>query len=83
MEKESNKIETKDLLTVEIYEMIARKLLAIAQDGTVSCPQALALAEQLGVSGRIVGLAANDKGIKISRCQLGCFGVPQGQKHGI
>ena len=39
----------------------------------ISCAKARALAEQLGLSYKQVGEAANELGIKIHSCQLGCF----------
>ena len=49
-------------------------------DGRLSCASALALAEEFGVAPLEVGEAANELGIKIVACQLGCFG--QGRKEG-
>jgi molybdopterin-guanine dinucleotide biosynthesis adapter protein len=69
--------------TVEFYEMIKKRLLDMEQDGKVFCPQALALAEKFGVKGSVVGQAADDKGLKITGCQLGCFGTSKEEKHGI
>jgi hypothetical protein len=43
-------------------------------DGKLPCKQALALANRLDISPRRVGEAANEAGIKIVSCQLGCFG---------
>jgi len=45
-----------------------------ASDGRLPCAAALALAETLGVPPSQVGRAADDLGIKIAACQLGCFG---------
>jgi len=45
-----------------------------AEDGRIACAKALALAERLGVSPRLVGEALNEQKIKIVQCQLGCFG---------
>ncbi|HHW54545.1 MAG: hypothetical protein WAQ41_07825 [bacterium] len=57
--------EEKDLL---------QELAALAPDKRLSCPQALALANRLGVAPIKVGRAADQLGIKIVGCQLGCFG---------
>ncbi len=43
-------------------------------DGFLPCAVAFAIAERLGVTRRQVGDAANEIGIKIVDCQLGCFG---------
>lgn len=39
----------------------------------LSCEDALALADRLGVPPGLVGEACNAEGIRIRRCQLGCF----------
>ena len=55
------------------------------EDGKLSCPHAFAVARELGLEPLAVGLAANEAGIRISRCQLGLFGYgPKAQgKHKI
>jgi len=45
-----------------------------AREGRLPCRDALALAERLGVDPRRVGEAADELGVKIVECQLGCFG---------
>ncbi len=52
---------------------LKEEMLKRAVDGRVSCAVARKLAEDLGVSYREVGAAANDLGIKIENCELGCF----------
>ena len=44
-----------------------------ATDGKITCEAAWALAEELGVEKAEVGRAADDAGIRIISCQLGCF----------
>lgn len=44
-----------------------------APEGRISCEVARALADELGVSYADLGVAANQLGIKIKSCQLGCF----------
>ena len=44
------------------------------EDGRLACNQAFAIAQILGVDPVTVGLAANEAGIRIARCQLGLFG---------
>jgi len=56
-----------------MLETIKQRLSEIAQDGKVSCAAAWELAEELGVSKAEMGRAANEAGIKIKDCQLGCF----------
>jgi len=52
---------------------LAAKVREKAKDGKIACHTALALAEELGVSPRDIGAAANQEKIKIAACQLGCF----------
>ncbi len=42
-------------------------------DGRLSCASARQIAEKLGLTYGEVGAAANELGIKIKDCQLGCF----------
>jgi hypothetical protein len=44
------------------------------EHGKLPCNQAFAIAQLLGLEPLTVGLAANETGIRISRCQLGLFG---------
>ena len=44
------------------------------EDGRLPCNQAFAIAQLQGLDPLIVGFAANEVGIRISRCQLGLFG---------
>ena len=44
------------------------------EDGKLPCNQAFAIAKTLGQDPLDVGLAANETGIRVSRCQLGLFG---------
>lgn len=55
-------------------DRIHQAMLERLQDGQLPCNQAHAIAKILGVEPLAVGLAANDAGIRISRCQLGLFG---------
>ncbi len=54
--------------------MIKNEVLKIAQDKKLPCIKALALAKRLKVQPIEIGKAANELGIKITNCQLGCFG---------
>ncbi len=47
---------------------------AASEDGEITCAAALAVACRLKVDPRRVGDACNAAKIKITRCQLGCFG---------
>ncbi len=45
-----------------------------AEDGKVQCAAALEIARRLKVNPKRVGEACNAEKLKITRCQLGCFG---------
>ncbi len=45
-----------------------------ARDNKLPCARAFQLANRFGVAPIVIGRAAEDLGIKISHCQLGCFG---------
>ncbi len=44
------------------------------KDGRLPCSHAFVIARDLGINPLKVGLAANEAGVRISRCQLGLFG---------
>jgi hypothetical protein len=44
-----------------------------ATNGVLTCHDARALAEQLGVEYSLVGQACNEVGVKVRVCELGCF----------
>ena len=46
---------------------------AVLEDGTLPCAQAWGVAKRLGLERLEVGRAANALGVRIGRCQLGCF----------
>ncbi len=54
-------------------EKVEDQLRAKAVDDTISCAVARALAEEIGLSYKEIGAAADELGIKIKECQLGCF----------
>ena len=54
-------------------ETIEEALKGIANNSRVSCKQALALAERLGVDPKQIRSAADEMEMKIVACQLGCF----------
>lgn len=58
----------------EKSEEIKRKLIHIAQHGKLTCTEAHQLADAEGVSPVVIGKEAQEAGIRISDCQLGCFG---------
>ena len=46
---------------------------AKAKGGTITCPQALQIAKDLKMPGPKVREALDGMGIRIKKCQLGCF----------
>jgi hypothetical protein len=44
-----------------------------ATNGVLTCHDARALAERLGVDYSLVGQACNEAGVKVRACELGCF----------
>jgi len=69
MAEELGKLKPQEKSTAVLKE----ELLKLAKDGKVSCAQATALAERLGVEPRRVGAVADELGLKITACRLGCF----------
>ncbi len=57
----------------EIPAELRDALQAAAQEGHLACAQAWAIAHRLGRERSEVGRAANAMGIRIHKCQLGCF----------
>ena len=55
-------------------ERLHQAMLERLEDGRLPCNRAFAIAHILEVEPLTVGLAANETGIRISRCQLGLFG---------
>jgi hypothetical protein len=66
-------------------EALHQAILNRLEDGHLSCSQAHAIAQALGVDPLVIGRAADDADVRISRCQLGLFGYgPKAQgKHKI
>jgi hypothetical protein len=54
-------------------EELREEMLKRTVDGRLPCAVARKLAEDLDLSYEEVGAAANELGIKIKNCQLGCF----------
>jgi hypothetical protein len=54
-------------------ETVKKELLLKARDMKVPCALARKIAEDLGVKYKDVGAAANELGVKINNCELGCF----------
>ncbi len=63
----------------EVREDIKAKVRAIAKNGKMTCAEAQMLAKTEGIPLAMVGKAVEAAGIKISDCQLGCFGKNKGK----
>jgi hypothetical protein len=57
-----------------MQETLLRTMQENLVDGQLPCAQAIAIASRLDLEPAAIGLAANQAGIRISRCQLGLFG---------
>jgi len=54
-------------------EQIKEAVQQAAADNVLTCHDARALAEQLGVEYSLVGQACDEVGVKVRVCELGCF----------
>jgi hypothetical protein len=54
-------------------EELKQEMIEKAADGKLPCAVARKIAEDLKIPYKEVGDAANDLGIRIKSCQLGCF----------
>ncbi len=58
-----------------VQQTIREKLhQVIAEGGSLSCASANQLAQEMGVAPQLIGEVANQLGLRITDCQLGCFG---------
>ena len=62
-----------DNYPLETRQAVEERILKVAREGRLQCPQAMAIAKSLGVSTLLVGQMADQMGIRVSQCQLGCF----------
>ncbi|ADH85523.1 hypothetical protein [Desulfurivibrio alkaliphilus] len=60
-------------LPAELCQQLELRLKQQSRDNRILCADALAIANELQVTGREVGAMANHLNIRISQCQLGCF----------
>jgi hypothetical protein len=58
---------------IEEREKMMLALREASPAGRISCEEARSLAEELALPYALLGEAANELGIKIFGCQLGCF----------
>jgi hypothetical protein len=54
-------------------EQVKQEVEKAAVEKVLTCHDARALAEKLGVDYIVVGKACNEAGIKVRVCELGCF----------
>ena len=54
-------------------EEVKAKIKSAAPEGKITCPAAMSLAKDLGISRKEMGELLNELRIKITQCQLGCF----------
>jgi hypothetical protein len=54
-------------------EKVKEAVKSEAKNGVLTCHEARALAERLGVEYSVLGQACDDAGIKVRVCELGCF----------
>ena len=57
----------------KIPEKVLQAVKEAAPEARLSCADAHALAEKLGVEPAVIGQAADELKIKIKNCRLGCF----------
>lgn len=57
----------------QITPELADAVKATAVDGRITCPVLRKLAESFGVAYKVAGAAADEAGIKVKNCDLGCF----------
>lgn len=56
-----------------MIQELKKEILEKAVDGKLSCSSARNIAERIGLSYHDVGAAADELGIRIKNCELGCF----------
>jgi hypothetical protein len=54
-------------------EDVKKAVRQAATNGVLTCHDARALAEKLGVEYALVGQACDEAGVKVRSCELGCF----------
>ncbi len=57
-----------------VEESLAQAIRGALVEGQLPCAEAFRLAEELKIKPATVGQAADELGVRISRCQLGLFG---------
>ena len=59
---------------MDVDEKLAEEIRRRVGEGPLPCAIAFEIAEKLGIAPAQVGQAANELAVKITDCQLGCFG---------
>lgn len=59
--------------SIIVEPRVREAVMKAASEGSITCPQARALADSLGVASRVIGDVCNQLEIKIKGCALGCF----------
>jgi hypothetical protein len=54
-------------------KQVLEKVNAATEDGKITCPRALAIARETGISPKELGDLLDEMKVKIDACQLGCF----------
>jgi LAO/AO transport system kinase len=67
--EEPQKIKKSALAVLGMADLLKER----AEDGNISCADAWKIAGELGVPKKDVGRAADEAGVRIQNCQLGCF----------
>ena len=65
--------DTRGAMSPEVRAVIAERIRAVALEGRLPCAAGISIARGLGVAAGEVGRVADELGIRIARCQLGCF----------
>lgn len=54
-------------------EQIHQEILKKTKDGKIACRQCFDIAQEHAIPLKAIGEACNEKSIRITACQLGCF----------
>lgn len=73
MKQKDEKHKEPASISDEVRKKVSEKLMTESEDSRISCARAQGLARSLGVSYAVVGQLADELGIRVRECQLGCF----------
>jgi len=57
----------------DVRKKVSERMMAESEEGRITCARAQGLAKTLGVPYAVVGQLADELGIRVKECQLGCF----------